>query len=64
MLVLNTDETPPASETHDITPEEAEHLERTERWRETGFAYALEHGTRPSTIGLVVSSNPLALLAW
>ncbi|UPX13223.1 uncharacterized protein EKO05_0003744 [Ascochyta rabiei] len=33
-------------------------------WRQTGNAYAQEHGTRPSTIGSVLSSNPLALLAW
>ena len=33
-------------------------------WKETGSAYAQEHGTRPSTIGSVLSSNPLALLAW
>lgn len=30
----------------------------------TGSAYAAEHGTRPATIGLVLASNPLALLAW
>lgn len=30
----------------------------------TGTAYALEHGTRPGTIGLILASNPLALLAW
>lgn len=28
------------------------------------MAYALEHATRPSTIGLVLSSSPLAALAW
>ncbi|EIW66985.1 hypothetical protein M231_03918 [Tremella mesenterica] len=28
------------------------------------FGYALEQGTRPSTIGLVLSTSPLALLAW
>jgi pimeloyl-ACP methyl ester carboxylesterase len=33
-------------------------------WRQTGSAYAQEHATRPSTIGSVLSSNPLALLAW
>ena len=30
----------------------------------TGMAYAQEHGTRPATIGLVLSSSPIALLAW
>ena len=29
-----------------------------------GHAYADEHGTRPATIGLVLSSSPIALLAW
>jgi microsomal epoxide hydrolase len=28
------------------------------------FAYALEHGTRPSTIGIVVGCNPVSLLSW
>lgn len=39
-------------------------MESARRWRETGSAYAQEHGTKPSTIGAVLSSNPLALLAW
>ncbi|KAH7396477.1 epoxide hydrolase-like protein [Pyrenochaeta sp. MPI-SDFR-AT-0127] len=39
-------------------------LDRAVKWRATGSAYAQEHGTRPSTIGHVLSSNPLALLAW
>ncbi|KAJ6031115.1 hypothetical protein N7540_001847 [Penicillium herquei] len=29
-----------------------------------GSGYATEHGTRPSTIGHVIASNPMALLAW
>ena len=33
-------------------------------WRQTGSAYLQEHATRPSTIGSVLSSSPLALLAW
>ncbi|WWC64244.1 uncharacterized protein I303_106853 [Kwoniella dejecticola CBS 10117] len=28
------------------------------------YGYNLEHGTRPSTVGLVVGSNPLSLLSW
>lgn len=27
-------------------------------------AYAKEQASRPATIGLILSSNPLALLAW
>jgi microsomal epoxide hydrolase len=34
------------------------------QWQATGTAYAQEHGSRPSTIGNVLASSPLALLAW
>jgi hypothetical protein len=37
---------------------------RTELFTTTGMAYAMEHATRPSTIGLALSSSPLALLSW
>lgn len=43
---------------------EQDALERTKHFPLTGFAYALEHATRPSTIGFVLSSNPVALLSW
>lgn len=39
-------------------------LLRAENFMTLGAAYAMEHGTRPSTIGHVLSSNPVALLAW
>ena len=39
-------------------------LERGTEFQMTGSAYAMEQGTRPSTIGLVLTANPLALLAW
>lgn len=39
-------------------------LPRGGTFRENGFAYALEHGTRTGTIGLALSSSPLALLSW
>jgi microsomal epoxide hydrolase len=48
----------------ELTDFEKQALGRAMKWRETGTAYALEHANRPSTIGLVLSSNPLALLAW
>ncbi|KXJ86837.1 epoxide hydrolase [Microdochium bolleyi] len=62
MLVLNPGDA--VSPTAPVTAEEQAALDRTRRWQETGFAYALEHGTRPSTVGLAMSSSPLALLAW
>ncbi|CAD0028213.1 unnamed protein product [Aureobasidium pullulans] len=39
-------------------------LDRAKAFTETGSAYAREHGTRTATIGLVLSSSPLALLTW
>jgi len=39
-------------------------LERTRLYPMTEFAYALEHATKPATIGFVLSSNPVALLSW
>lgn len=49
---------------NDTTPDERAHLAFNKVWAGTGSGYAYEHGTRPSTISLVVSTNPLALLTW
>ncbi|RFU78910.1 epoxide hydrolase [Trichoderma arundinaceum] len=62
MLTLNPGETAPPSE--GLSDEELQEIKRTETWAQTGLAFALEHGTRPSTVGLAIASNPLALLAW
>jgi microsomal epoxide hydrolase len=43
---------------------EQEGMEILKIWRISRDAYAKEHGTRPATIGLVLSSNPVAMLAW
>ena len=50
--------------TEGVTDEELAHLARGAQWLQKGMAYAMMHSTRPSTIGLVLSSSPLALLAW
>jgi len=47
-----------------LTDAEQGGLERWEWFKSRGAAYALLQGTRPATLGLVLSSNPLALLAW
>lgn len=47
-----------------VTEAEKKGLQRAAQFPATGNAYAREHGTRPATIGLVLSSSPLALLAW
>ncbi|GAB1208849.1 hypothetical protein APSETT445_007614 [Aspergillus pseudonomiae] len=48
----------------DLTPFEKKGLALREEFLTSGLAYALEHATRPSTIGHILSSSPLALLAW
>ncbi|KAK5094106.1 hypothetical protein LTS08_008735 [Lithohypha guttulata] len=49
---------------HPISETEKQGLRRLEEWKATGTAYAMEHATRPATIGAVLASNPVALLAW
>ncbi|KAH8896127.1 alpha/beta-hydrolase [Thozetella sp. PMI_491] len=60
--MLDPTEAPPSYD--GVSAEELAILKRTEAWRETGMAYALEHATRPATAGLAIASSPLALLAW
>lgn len=50
--------------TDGLTKEEMKGLERCNDFATVGNAYAREHGTRPATIGLVLSSSPVALLGW
>ena len=47
-----------------VTAEEKEGLFRASEFNRIGSSYALEHATKPSTIGLVLATNPLALLIW
>lgn len=55
---------PEGSSTDSLSDAEKKGVERYENFGFLGNAYAREHGSRPSTIGLVLSSSPLALLAW
>lgn len=41
-----------------------ESLDRMDDNKKWGFAYNHEHATKTSTIAIVVSSNPVSLLAW
>ncbi|UCK58043.1 hypothetical protein AFCA_000910 [Aspergillus flavus] len=47
-----------------LTASEKKGLGRRQEFLTSGLAYAFEHATRPSTIGHILSSSPLALLAW
>lgn len=33
-------------------------------FRQSGMAYAMEHGTRGATIGLALQASPFAMLSW
>ncbi|KAL9473502.1 hypothetical protein ACSS6W_007882 [Trichoderma asperelloides] len=48
----------------DISEVEKQGLERSRIFKALSSSYALQHATKPSTIGLVLASNPIALLAW
>jgi len=39
-------------------------LQKATEFIDTGYAFALEQGTRAATIGLALSASPLALLSW
>jgi len=49
---------------HEITEAEHKGLRRAREFMQTGSSYAVQHATKPATIGLVLSTNPIALLAW
>jgi len=56
---------PPAgTESEALNEKENTMVERGQEFMRTGSGYANMHGTRPSTIGAVLASSPLALLAW
>ena len=49
---------PPNLKEEDL-PKPPEVLEKLQK-----YGYALEQGTRPSTVGLAIGCNPMSLLAW
>lgn len=54
----------PSNPIGEVTATDLEDLKRATEFSKTASGYALEQATRPSTLGLVLSSSPLALLAW
>lgn len=44
--------------------DQARALQNGSEMMDTGYAFALEQGSRPATIGLALSASPLALLCW
>lgn len=48
----------------EVTDEEETGLLRARDFAMFGVGYGIEQATRPSTIGLVLQSSPVAFLAW
>ncbi|KAF7968873.1 hypothetical protein HWV62_29144 [Athelia sp. TMB] len=48
----------------ELTPAEQRGIARATDFQTRGRGYAMEHGTKPATLGIALSSNPIALLAW
>lgn len=55
---------PPGTSQGDLSASEIQGLAGGFEFLKFGLGYALEHATRPSTIGLVLASSPMALMAW
>lgn len=55
---------PPQAEGLAVDAAEGEGLARAAQFGAQGDAYGREHAQRPATIGLLLSTSPLALLAW
>lgn len=51
-------------EAKDLTEDERQGVKRAQEFKTTGAAYALEHATRPATIGFALQSSPVAFFAW
>ncbi|KAJ6464772.1 Alpha/Beta hydrolase protein [Mycena vitilis] len=56
---------PPENDDRSILSQaEREALDRGATSLKTGWAYGIEQGTRPNTLGFALSSSPLAILSW
>jgi hypothetical protein len=53
-----------AIKTSTVTPQEAALLARAQWFQTEGRAYAMEHSTRPLTLGYSLRDSPVGLLAW
>ncbi|KAK1574626.1 epoxide hydrolase [Colletotrichum navitas] len=52
------------SKSEELPQQDLQRLQKAAAWVKTEMSYALTHDLRPATIGLVLSTNPLALMAW
>lgn len=64
IIVTNGISSKPDDADETYTQQEVEGLQRVAEFSRSGTGYAIEQSTKPATIGLVLATNPLALLAW
>jgi hypothetical protein len=55
---------PPDASLENVDEEDKVFMRRCEWFGRTATAYMAMHATRPSTVGLAIMTNPLAVLAW
>lgn len=55
---------PPSIGEEKLSSIEEEGMKRAEWFGTYGTGYYFMHATKPSTIGHIVATNPVALLAW
>ncbi|POS79796.1 hypothetical protein DHEL01_v201801 [Diaporthe helianthi] len=55
---------PPQGDVAPPTAAELRALQGATKFQDSGMAYAMLHGTRPSTAGFTIASSPQGLLAW
>lgn len=54
----------PALKNIQLNERDQSRLKRFHEFNNTGSGYALEHATRPATIGFALAASPMALAAW
>lgn len=48
----------------DLSPEEAEFVQRAQGWMQSEMAYAMLHSSKPDTIAVGLNDSPAGLAAW
>jgi pimeloyl-ACP methyl ester carboxylesterase len=48
----------------DLTPEEAEFIQRAQVWMQSEMAYAMLHASKPDTVAVALNDSPAGLAAW
>lgn len=48
----------------DLSPEEAEFVQRAQMWMQSEMAYAMLHSSKPDTVAVALNDSPAGLAAW